>query len=98
MAEMVVTMVVGMTTAVGRTIAATFGMTTAEITAIIAVATTVAELIRTATGIAVMALMISAITSENTICAIALTKEPMIVHPTKAIAIWNMILPTALRV
>jgi len=91
-------MVVGTTTAVGRTTAATFGMTTAEITAIIAAVTTVAGLIRMATGITVMAITISAITSENAIYAIALTKEPTIVHPTKAIAIWNMILPTALRV
>ena len=48
-----------------------------------------------ATEIAVMAITISAITSENVIYAIALTKEPTIVHPTKAIAVWNMILPTA---
>jgi hypothetical protein len=46
----------------------------------------------------VMAITISAIPSENVICAIALTKEPTLVHPMKAIAVWNMILPTALRV
>ena len=45
-----------------------------------------------------MAITISAIISENAICAIALTKEPTIVHLTKAIAVWNMILPTALWV
>ena len=94
-AETVVVIVVGTTTAVGRTTAAMFGMTTAEITAIIA---TAVGLIRMATGIAVMAITIFAITFENTICAIALTKEPTIVHPTKAIAVWNMILPTARRV
>ena len=51
-----------------------------------------------ATEITAMAIMISAITSEDVICAIASTREPMIVHPTKAIAVWNMILPTARRV
>ena len=51
-----------------------------------------------ATEIAAMATTISTITSEDVICAIASTREPMIVHPTKAIAVWNMILPTALRV
>jgi hypothetical protein len=44
----------------------------------------------------VMAITISAITSENTICAIASTREPTIVHPTKAFVVWNTILPTAL--
>jgi hypothetical protein len=53
---------------------------------------------RGAIRIAVMAITISAIPSENVICAIALTKEPTLVHPMKAIAVWNMILPTALRV
>ena len=51
-----------------------------------------------ATEIAVMAITISAITSEDVICAIASTKEPTIVHPTKAIAVWNKILPMAHRV
>ena len=83
---------------VGTTIAAATGMTTVETIAIIAVITTVAGLSKVATRIAVMAIMISAITSENAIYAIALTKEPTIVHPTKAIAVWNMIPPTALRV
>ena len=83
---------------VGTTIIAATRTTTAETTAIIAVITAVAGLSRVATGIAVMAITISAITSENAIYAIALIKEPTIVHPTKAITIWNMILPTALRV
>ena len=73
-------------------------MTTAETTVTIAVITAVAGLTRVATRIAVMAIMISAITSENAICAIALTREPTIVHPMKAIAVWNMILPTVLWV
>ena len=91
-------MVVGMTTAIGRTTAATFGTTTTETTAIIAAKTVVAGLIRMATEIAVMAITISAITSEDVIYVIASTREPTIVHPTKAIAVWNMILPTARRV
>ena len=88
-------MVVGTTTTVGRTTAATFGMTTAEITTIIAA---VAGLIRMATGIAVMAITISAATSGNTIYAIASTREPMIEHPMKVITVWNMTLPMAHRV
>ena len=76
------------------TTAATTGTTTAETTAIIAVITTVVGLTRVATGIAVISITISAITLENAIYAIALTK----VHPMKAIAVWNMILPTALWV
>ena len=91
-AETVVMMVVGMTTA------ATTGTTIDETTATIAVVTTVAGSTRMAIGIAMMAITISAIPSENAICVIALTKEPTIMHPTKAIAVWNMILPTALRV
>ena len=83
---------------VETTTTATTGMTTAETTAIIAMITAVIGLTRVATGIAAMAITISAITSENAICAIALTKEPTIGHPTKAIAVWNTILPTALRV
>ena len=51
-----------------------------------------------ATEIAVMAITISAITSEDVICAIASTREPTIVHPMKAIAVWSMTPPTALRV
>ena len=74
------------------------GMTTAETTATIAVITTVAGLTRVAIRVAVMAITIFAIPSENAIYAIALTKEPTIMHPMKAIAIWNMILPMALRV
>ena len=85
-------------TVVGTTTAATTRMTTAETTATIVVITTVAGLTRVAIGVTVMAITISAIPSENAICAIALTKEPTIVHPTKAIAVWNMILPTAFRV
>ena len=88
-------MVVGMTTAVGMTTVAISGMTTAETTAIIAAITTVTGIIRGATEIVVMAIIISAITSENAIYAIASTKELTIVHPTKAIAVWNMILPMA---
>ena len=91
-AETVVMMVVGTTTA------ATTGMTTAETTTTIAVMTTVIGLTRVAIGVTVMEITISAIPSENAICAIALTKEPMIVHSTKAITVWNMILPTALQV
>ena len=89
-------MVVGTITAVGMTTVVTSGTTTAETTTIIAVITTVAGLIRMATEIAVMAITIFAITSEDVIYAIASTKEPTIVHPTKAIVVWNMILPTAL--
>ena len=74
-------MAVEMTTAVDRTIAATSETT-------IAVTTTVAGLIWMATEIAVMAITISAITSEDVIYAIASTREPTIVHPMKAIAVW----------
>ena len=91
-AEMVAMMEVGTTTA------ATSETITVETTVTIAMISTVVGLTRVATGIAVMAITISAITLENAICAIALTKEPTIVHPTKAIAVWNVILPTALRV
>ena len=68
--------------------------TTATITAI----TTVVELIQMAIGIAVMAITISAITSVDAICALASIKEPTIEHPTKAIAVWSMTLPTVHRV
>ena len=84
-------MAVEMTTAVDRTIAATSEMTTAA-------TTTVAGLIWMATEIAAMAITISATSSEDVICVIASTREPTIVHPTRAIAVWNMILPTAHRV
>ena len=99
-AETVVMMVVGTTTAAttGTTTAATTRTIINETTATIAVITAVAGSTRVAIGIVVMAITISAIPSENVICAIALTKEPTIVHPTKAIAVWNMILPTALWV
>ena len=83
---------------VGTTTATTTGTTTTETTVTIAMISAVTGLTRVATGITVMAITISAITSENVIYAIALTKEPTIVHPMKAIAVWNMILPMALRV
>ena len=83
---------------VGVTTAATTGTIIDETTTTIAVITAVVGSTRVAIRIAVMAITIFAIPSENAICAIALTKEPTIVHPTKAIAVWNMILPTALRV
>ena len=73
-------------------------MTTTETTATIVVKTTVVGSTRGAIRIAVMVITISAITSENATYVITLTKEPMIVHPMKAIAIWNMTLPTARRV
>ena len=85
-------MVVGMTTA------ATTGTIIDETTTTIAVITMVTGSARVAIGIAMMAITISAIPSENAIYAIALTKEPTIVHPMKAITVWNMILPMALRV
>ena len=82
-------MVVGTTTAVttGMTTTATTGTIIDETTTIIAVITAVAGSTRVAIGIAMMAIMISAIPSENVIYAIALTKEPTIMHPTKAIAV-----------
>jgi hypothetical protein len=80
-------MVVGMTTVIGRTTIVMFGTTTAETTAIIIAITTVAGLIWMATEIAVMAITISTITSEDVICTIASTREPTIVHPTKAITV-----------
>ena len=91
---------------VGTTTAATTRTTTAEtivtITATFETTTTattmVAGLIWMATEIAAMAITISATTSEDMICVILSTREPMIVHPTRAIAVWNMILPTARRV
>ena len=51
-----------------------------------------------ATEITAMAITISAITSEDVICALASTREPTIERPTKVIAVWNMTLPTARRV
>ena len=83
---------------VGTTTAATTGTIIDEKTMTIAVITTVAGSTRVAIRIDVMAITISAIPSENAIYAIALTKEPTIVHPMKAITVWNMILPMALRV
>jgi hypothetical protein len=68
-AETVAMMVVGTITAVGRTTAATFGMTTVEITTIIIVVTTVIGLIRMVIEIAVMAITISTITLEDVIYA-----------------------------
>ena len=76
-------MVVGTTTAIGMTTAMTSGATTAKTTAIIVAITTIAGLIRVATEIAVMAITISAITSEN---AIASTKESTIVIPRKLLS------------
>lgn len=83
---------------VGTTTAVTTEMTTAETTVAIAMITAVVGSTRGAIEIAMMAITISAITSGNTIYAIALTKEPTIVHPMKAIAVWNMIPSMALRV
>ena len=85
-------MVVGMTTT------ATTRMIIDETTATIAVITMVAGSTSVAIGIAMTAITISTIPSKNVIYMIALTKEPTIVHPMKAIAIWNMILPMALWV
>ena len=84
-------MVIEMTTAIDRTIAATSKTTTTA-------TTTVAGLIWMATEVAAMAITISATTSEDVIYVIASTREPTIVHPTRAIAVWNMILPMARRV
>jgi hypothetical protein len=97
-AETVVMIVVGTTTAAGRVTATAFEATTAEITATIAVITTVAGLIQMAIEIAAMAITIFAITSSDVNCALASTREPMIVHPMKAIAAWNMTLPMARQV
>ena len=80
---------------VGTTTVATTRTIIDETTATIAMITTITESTRVAIGITVMAITISAIRSENAICGIALTEEPTIVHPTKAITVWNMILPTA---
>ena len=87
-------MVVEMTTAVGRTTVATSGTIIAETTTTIAVITTDAGLIQMAFEIAAMAITISAITSVDAICALASTRELTIEHPTKAIAVWSMTLPT----
>ena len=69
-----------------------------ETTVTITMITAVTGLIQMAIEIAVMAIMISAITLEDVIYAIASTREPTIVHPMKAIAVWNMTLPTAHQV
>ena len=87
-----------MTTAVGRTTAATSGTITAETTMTIVVITTVVGLIQMAIEIAAMAITISAITSVDAICALASTREPTIEHPMKATAVWSMTPPTARRV
>ena len=79
------------------TSAATTGTIIDEITATIAMITTVVGSTTVAIGIVVMAIAISAIPSENAIYAIASTREPTIVHPMKVIAVWSTILPTALR-
>ena len=91
-------MVARTTTAVGTTTATMSGMITTGTTTTIAAITTVAVLIQMAIEIAAMAIMISAITSVDVTYALASTKEPMIVHLMKAIAVWNMTLPTAHRV
>ena len=72
--------------------------TAAGTTATIAAITTVAGLIQMAIEIAAMAITISAITSVDAICALASTRELTIEHPTKAIAVWSMTLPTVHRV
>jgi len=91
-------MVVGTKTVAERITVTTFEVTTAEITATIAVITTVAELVQMAIEIAATAITIFAITSADVICVLASTREPTIVHPMKAIAVWSMTPPTALRV
>ena len=91
-------MVVGTKTATGRITATTFKVTTAEITATIAVITTVAGLIQMAIEIAAIAITISAITSVDVICVLASTREPTIVHPMKAIAVWSTTPSTVRRV
>ena len=87
---MVAMMVARMTTAVGTITAGT--------TATIATITTAVGLIQMAIKIAAMATTISAITSVDVIYVLASTREPMIVHPMKAIAVWSMTPPTAHRV
>ena len=91
-------MVAKTTTAVWTTTAVTSRMITAGTTTIIAAITMVAGLIQMAIEIAVMAIMIFAITSVDAIYTLASTREPTIKHPTKVIAVWNMTLPTARRV
>ena len=91
-------MVVGTTTTVGGITVTTFEVTTAEITMTIAVITTVAGLVQMAIEIAATAIMIFAITSVDVICVLASTREPTIVHPMKAIAVWSKTLPTVHRV
>jgi hypothetical protein len=91
-------MAVGTKTAAGRITATMFEVTTAKITVTIAVITTVIGLIQMAIEITAMAIMISAITSVDMICVLASTREPTIVHPMKAIAVWSMTPPTVRRV
>ena len=91
-------MVVEMTTTIGRTTIATSGTIIAVATMTIAAITAVTGLIQMAIEITAMAITISAITSVDAICALASTREPTIEHPTKAIAVWSMTLPTVRRV
>ena len=79
-------MVARMITTAGRITATTFEITT------------VSGLIQMAIEIAAMAITTSAITSVDAIYALASTREPTIEHPTKAIAVWSMTLPTVRRV
>ena len=72
--------------------------TAAGTTTTIATITTVAGLIQMAIEITATAITISAITLVDAIYALASTREPMIEHPMKVIAVWNMTLPTARRV
>ena len=85
-------------TTVERTTVAISGTIITKTTATIVVITAVAGLIQMAIEVAAMAIMISAITSVDAICALASTREPMIEHPTKAITTWSMTLPTVHRV
>ena len=85
-------------TAVGRTTVAISGTIITKTTATIVAITAVAGLIQMAIEIAAMAITISAITSMDAICALASTRELTIEHPTKAIAVWSMTLPTVCRV
>ena len=81
-------------TAVGRTTIAISRTIITKTTATIAAITAVVGLIQMAIEITAMAITISAITSVDAICALASTRELMIEHPTKAIAVWSMTLPT----
>ena len=85
-------------TAIGRTTIAISGTIITKTTATIVAITAVAGLIQMAIEIAAIAITISAITSVDVICVLASTREPTIVHPTKAIAVWSMTPPTVRRV